>query len=59
MTAHISLTSNALFTRDIATTTIESQELLDPEQLQIPQAAPRAPAARSNDRGRDERPRPL
>ncbi len=35
MTTHISLASNALFTRYIATTTIESQELLDPEQLQI------------------------
>ncbi|GHO94225.1 hypothetical protein KSF_042730 [Reticulibacter mediterranei] len=35
MTAHISFTSNALFTSNIATTTIESQELIDPEQLQI------------------------
>jgi signal transduction histidine kinase len=36
MTAHISFTSNALFTSDIAATTIvESQELIDPEQLQI------------------------
>lgn len=35
MTAHISFTSNALFTSDVATTTIESQKLIDPEQLQI------------------------
>src|SRR4051794_9494370 len=35
MTAHIPFSSKPLFTSNTATTIIESQELIDPEQLQI------------------------